>query len=417
MPRRLQRGPIYLDEDLDRWKAQALELPEEVQINAIRKAGFPTDDFGEGVQDYDGKVAVLMEVCRLREERQGGVGILAESSEEDTEAQQAPIPAATVPPPQITTPTPITPPVPAKRARQKGRSEEAKEQRKIKRKEKQKLKGKAKRKNKYQKQQNQRSSDSETSQSQSQSEETTQESSSEKGRKKPRLEDLPEDVIQEVEKIQTQKKQNKNAELIMKDLIEETFETKRKDFDPEQWLPKEGIDKEVALNTWQHNDIIPIAKPKAKSWKERGNNWSNLNHSAVAAHASSLNVMLAYIGNKPLLGLIKQNVRMTQTTVSTSVKLRDYQNVDFQDQGLVAGAIPASEVLSSQVSNRVNRKKKDRQKRFTTPFQRSLTPNPTTTTTNATATPTTPAASTPTYNTAERSNSGYQRRGGYRGNR
>ncbi|KAA6376153.1 MAG: hypothetical protein EZS28_028320 [Streblomastix strix] len=57
---------------------------------------------------------------------------------------------------------------------------------------------------------------------------------------------------------------------------------------------------------------------------------------------------------------------------------------------------------------------RDRQKRFTTPFQRSITPNPTTTP-NATATPTTPAASTPTYNTVDRSNFGYQRRGGYRG--
>ncbi|KAA6376154.1 MAG: hypothetical protein EZS28_028321 [Streblomastix strix] len=321
MPRKLQCVPIYLDENLDRWKAQALKLPEDVQINAIRKTGFPTDIFGEDVQDYDGKVAVLMEVCRLREERQGGVGILAESSKEDTEEEQAFTPAAIVPPPQIATLTPITPPVPANRARQKGTNDAAKEQRKIKRQEKQKLKGNGWQKNQYQKQQNQRSSDSETCLSQSKSEKTTQESSSEKDRKKPRLEDLPEDVIKEVEKMQTQKKHNKNAELIMKDLIEETFETKRKDFDPEQWLPKEGIDKEIALNTWQHNGIIPIAKTKAKSWKERGHYWSNLNHSAVAAHASSLKVMVAYIGNKSLQGLIKQNIRMTQTTVSTSIKL------------------------------------------------------------------------------------------------
>ncbi|KAA6381731.1 MAG: hypothetical protein EZS28_022741 [Streblomastix strix] len=247
-------------------------LLQDIQINATLKVYFSTEDFSEGEKDYDGKVAVLMEVCRLREERQGGKGIPAESSEEDSEQEQAPIPAAIVPPPQIAIPIPITPSVPAKRARQKGRSDEAKEQRKIKRKEKQKLKGKGKRKNQYQKQQNQRSSDSETSLSQSKSEETTQESSSEKGRKKPRLENLLLDVIKGAEKIETQKKQNRNSELLMKDLIKEIFETKRKDFDPEQWLLKESINKEVALNTWKLIDIVPIVTPKAKSWKEKGNN-------------------------------------------------------------------------------------------------------------------------------------------------
>ncbi|KAA6379396.1 MAG: hypothetical protein EZS28_025078 [Streblomastix strix] len=449
MSTRSVRGPVYPEEDMARWRTQALALPAHEQERILRKAGYADPELDEDLNDYAQRLATIMEDRRLREisETQPHPILGAEESENSAvneseelllqahqmEQPQLPLPTQTTDIQQgsrnnrgaqirnriiaenaentgntnfetdseiiqqlLSSPEYIRKTTAKKRSHQKGRSLKSKksrnEKRKLKKKEKKPLIKKDS------------STDSDITSSSEVS--TTDESSeSETGHKnkKPRMENLPDEVRMEAEKIQKQKKDSENADLVMRDIIESTFETNRKDFDPEQWLPKEGIEKEAASNTWDHERVIAISKPKAKSIRERGQLWAQANHTSIAAEAASLNVLRAFIQNQPLLELMKKNVRISQTNVTVQQKLRDQQNVEPWEKGIAVGSLPGTEVISDQVNRRIKESKKQKLKKNFSQ-QRSTTPNPSPTV-------------TPPPATYERAGSSSYRRGSFKYNK